>query len=278
MTRARKNRKDLARAAALLTITLCLVVRAGAARAEIKTQEVEYKQGPTTLVGFLAWDDAQKGKRPGVLVIHEWWGHNQHARNQALRLARAGYVGFALDMYGKGKVTQHPKDAMAFVTEATKDPQVVRARFDAALERLKAAPQVDPGQLAAIGYCFGGGVALDMARLGEPLAAVATFHGSLSSKLSAKRGLKPRVLVLNGAEDSMIGPAQVEAFRKEMTDAGARFEIINYPGAKHGFTNPDADKAGMPALGYSAAADKDSWEALLKLLREVFPAAPAPAR
>lgn len=250
---------------------LCALACARPARAEVKTQEIEYKQGQTPLTGFVAWDDAQKGKRPGVLVIHEWWGHNQHARNQAVRLAKAGYVGFALDMYGKGKLAQHPKDAMAFVAEATKDPAQLKARFDAALERLKAVPQVDAQKLAAIGYCFGGGVALDMARAGEELAAVATFHGSLSSKMTAKKGaIKPRILVLTGADDPMIGPPQVEAFRKEMTDAGARFEIVSYPGVKHSFTNPDADKAGVPGLGYSATADKDSWEALLKFLREVF--------
>lgn len=250
---------------------LCALACARPARAEVKTQEIEYKQGQTPLTGFVAWDDAQKGKRPGVLVIHEWWGHNQHARNQAVRLAKAGYVGFALDMYGKGKLAQHPKDAMAFVAEATKDPAQLKARFDAALERLKAVPQVDAQKIAAIGYCFGGGVALDMARAGEELAAVATFHGSLSSKMTAKKGaIKPRILVLTGADDPMIGPPQVEAFRKEMTDAGARFEIVSYPGVKHSFTNPDADKAGVPGLGYSATADKDSWEALLKFLREVF--------
>ncbi|MFO0573211.1 MAG: dienelactone hydrolase family protein [Polyangia bacterium] len=257
---------------------LCALACAGPARAEVKTQEIEYKQGQTPLTGFIAWDDAlgdkKTGKRPGVLVIHEWWGHNQHARNQAVRLAKAGYVGFALDMYGKGKLAQHPKDAMAFVAEATKDPAQLKARFDAALARLKAVPQVDPGKIAAIGYCFGGGVALDMARAGEDLAAVATFHGSLSSKMTAKKGaIKPRILVLTGADDPMIGAPQVEAFRKEMTDAGARFEIVSYPGVKHSFTNPDADKAGVPGLGYSATADTESWDALLKFLREVFPSA-----
>lgn len=240
-------------------------------RAEIKTQEIEYQQGPTHLKGFLAWDDAIKGQRPGVLVVHEWWGHNQHARNQALRLAKAGYVGFALDMYGKGKVAQHPQDAQAFVAEATKDPATERARFDAAVAQLKKAPQVDPTKLAAIGYCFGGSVVLDMARSGEDLAAVATFHGALGSKLTAKPGsIKPRLLIMTGTEDQMVGSAQREAFRKEMTDAGAHFEIITYPGAKHSFTNPEADKAGMPGLSYNAAADKASWAALLKLLHEVF--------
>ncbi|HND11876.1 MAG TPA: dienelactone hydrolase family protein [Pseudomonadota bacterium] len=242
------------------------------AAAEVKTKEIEYKQGSTVLQGFLAWDDAQKGKRPGVVIVHEWWGHNQHARNQAMRLAQAGYVGFALDMFGKGKLAKHPQDAKAFVAEATKDPATARARFTAAVAQLKAAPQVDATKLAAIGYCFGGGVVLDMARQGEELAAVGTFHGSLGSSFVAKKGFKPRVLVMTGAADPMIGPDAVAAFRKEMTDAGARFDVQSYPGAKHGFTNPDADKAGIPGLGYSESADKASWAAWLALLAEVFPA------
>lgn len=243
------------------------------AGAEVKTQELEYKQGATVLQGFVAWDDAvtAKGKRPGVLIVHEWWGHNQHARNQALRLAKAGYVGFALDMFGKGKLAKHPKDAQAFVAEATKNLDTEKARFQAAAAQLKKLPQVDGTKLAAIGYCFGGAVVLDMARSGEDLAAVATFHGSLQSSLTApKGGIKPRILVLTGAADPMIGSEQVEALRKELTTAGARFEVVTYPNTKHSFTNPDADKAGVPGLGYSPTADKESWEAFLKMLREVF--------
>lgn len=249
---------------------LCTVGYGQAVHAEVKTQEITYKQGATALQGFVAWDDAIKDKRPGVVVVHEWWGHNQHARNQAIRLAEAGYVGFALDMYGKGKVASHPKDAQAFVAEATKDPKVERARFDAAVAQLKKQPQVDAGKIAAIGYCFGGGVVLDMARSGENLSAVATFHGSLVSTLTAKPGIKPRILVMTGADDTMVTKPQVEGFRKEMTDAGADFNIITYPGAKHSFTNPDADKAGMPGLGYSATADKESWAELLKFLTRTF--------
>lgn len=268
------RRQALIPAAIALCAVAFTVTFPAAARAEIKTQELEYKQGRTTLQGFVAWDDAIKGKRPGVLVVHEWWGHNQHARTQAKRLAQAGYVGFALDMYGKGKLAQHPKDAMAFVTEATKDPAVTRARFEAALAQLKALAQVDPAKLAAIGYCFGGAVVLDMARSGLDLTAVATFHGSLGTKLAVKKGqIKPRLLVMTGAEDPMIDAAAVTAFSKEMTDAGARFEVISYPNTKHSFTNPDADKSGVPGLAYSEAIDKQSWESLLKLLREVFPTA-----
>ena len=240
-------------------------------RARIQTKEVEYREGGTVLKGFIAWNDAVAGKRPGVLVVHEWWGLNDHARNQARRLAKAGYVGFALDMYGAGKVTTHPQEAQAFATEATKDPAVVAARFNAALDLLKRDPHVDPARIAAIGYCFGGGVVLGMARSGADLAAVVSFHGSLGTKSPAEPGkVKARVLVLAGGADPFVPPEQVETFRKEMQAAGARFDIVTYPGAKHGFTNPDAGTYGMPQLAYDAAADRQSWAAMLKLFREAL--------
>ncbi len=249
-----------------------LAAVASVARAEVRTKPIEYRQGNTVLQGFLAWDDAAKGKRPGVLVVHEWWGHNQHARNQAIRLAEAGYVGFALDMYGKGKVTTHPQDAKAFVMEATKDPQVTAARFDAAVRVLKGQPQVDPGKIGAVGYCFGGGVALNMARAGEPLAGVATFHGSLapSGPLAQPGKVKARILVQTGGSDPNIPQSAVEAFEKEMKDAGVDARVIVYPEAKHSFTNPDADKVGMPALAYDARADRESWAEAVMFFRQVF--------
>src|SRR5712692_233994 len=220
-------------------------------RATVKTREVDYRQGETVLQGLVAWDDAIPGKRPGVLVVHEWWGLNQHARNQARRLAEAGYVGFALDMYGNGKVTTHPQDAQAFVAEVTKDPAVLAARFDAALARLKQDPHVDATRIAAIGYCFGGGVVLGMARAGEDLAAVVTFHGALATQTPAQPGkVKARILVLAGAADPFVPPEQVEVFKREMQTAGARFQVVSYAGAKHGFTNPDAGSYAMSQLAY----------------------------
>src|SRR5213592_4588065 len=252
---------------ALAAVLLSLAPR----NAKVKTREIEYRQDGTVLQGFIAWDDAQRGKRPGVLVVHEWWGHNEHARNQARRLAEAGYVGFALDMFGKGKVTTHPQDAQAFVAEVTKDPAVLAARFNAALEQLKRDPHVDTTKIAAIGYCFGGAVVLDMARTGAPLAAVATFHGALATKTPAQPGkIKARILVLAGGADPFVPPEQIDAFKREMQAAGAHFEVIAYPGAKHGFTNPNAAQYGMEQLAYNAAADKGSWAAMLKLFKEVL--------
>lgn len=244
---------------------------AAVASAEVHTKEIEYRQGDTVLRGFIAWNDAAKGARPGVLVVHEWWGHNEHARNQARRLAEAGYVGFALDLYGKGKVATHPKDAEAFMTEATKDPVALAEKFHAALAQLKQDPHVDPGKIAAIGYCFGGAVVLGRARAGADLAAVVSFHGVLATTTPAEKGrVKARVLVLTGADDPMIPPDQVAAFEQEMMSAGATFRVVSYPGAKHSFTNPEADKRGLEALAYHAEADQQSWAAMLALFKEVL--------
>jgi len=256
----------------MLTVAAVSLTLVGAARAEVKMKTIDYRQGDTPLKGFLAWDDTAKDKRPGVLVVHEFWGLNQHARNQAVRLVKAGYVGFALDMFGEGKVATHPKDARAFAQEATKDPDVVRARFDAAMTILKAQPEVDASRIGVVGYCFGGGVALDMARAGADIDAVATFHGALAphGEPAQKGKVKPRIFVATGGADPMVPKEQVDAFRKEMKDAGANFQVVTYPNAKHSFTNPDAGKAGMDAAAYNAEADKQSWKAAMKMFREVF--------
>lgn len=253
----------------MLALLLALPVLASAA---IQTREIELKLGGTVLKGFIAWDDALTERRPGVLVVHEWWGHNEHARAQARRLAEAGYVGFALDLYGGGKVAAHPADAEKFMTEAVKDPAAIRARFDAALAALKADSHVDATRIAAIGYCFGGGVVLDMARTGHPdLDAVVTFHGVLATQTPAQKGaLHARVLVLHGADDPMAPAADVEALRKELDAAGATYAIVTYPGAKHAFTNPKADSHGLAALSYNADTDKRSWAAMLGLLKDVW--------
>lgn len=255
----------------LFATAIVLVACAAPAHAALKTRTIEYQQGETTLQGYLAWDDGAKSKRPGVLVVHEWWGHNEHARHQAERLAKAGYVAFALDMYGKGKVTEHPKDAEAFMTEATKDHEVVTARFNAALEQLKQQPGVDPQRIAAIGYCFGGAIVLGMARSGADLDAVASFHGALATEHPAEPGkVKARLLVMTGDSDPFVPESQVVAFESVMKAAGARYEVIRYPGAKHGFTNPEAAKYGMDALQYDRAADQKSWAAMLKMFKTVL--------
>lgn len=238
---------------------------------DVQTREIEYRQGETTLKGFIAYDAARTDRRPGVLVVHEWWGHNEHARNQARRLAEAGYVGFAVDMYGDGRSTTHPDTAQAFMMAATSDPATTAARLAAALDILKQDARVDSARTAAIGYCFGGAVVLGAARAGVDLDAVASFHGALLTNPPVDSGaVKARILVLNGADDPMIPPEAVRSFSEQLAAAGARFEVINYPGVKHSFTNPDAASFGMDGLAYDATADRESWAAMLRMFGEVF--------
>ena len=193
--------------------------------------------------GFLAWDDSISGKRPGILVVHEWWGLNDYARSRAKQLAELGYTALAVDMYGEGKTAEHPKDAGDFAASVMKDPQVALARFQAAMDVLKSQPTVDPEKIAAIGYCMGGAIVLNAARQGIDLDAVASFHGSIGGLLPIKGPIKAKVLVCHGADDSFIPPEKVAAFKQEMKEAGADFKFVSYPGAKHGFSNPASDEA-----------------------------------
>lgn len=258
----------------LLACALIAVLFASASRASIKTEEVNYSEGDTKLKGFLAWDDAMSGKRPGVLVVHEWWGLNDYARSRAKQLAELGYTAFAVDMYGDGKVADHPKDAGEFAASVMKDPEVAFSRLRTAMQVLKSQPTVDPDKIAAIGYCMGGAIVLNAAREGFDLDAVASFHGSLGGLVPIKGPIKAKVLVCHGAADSFIPPEKVEAFKKEMKEADADFKFISYPGAKHGFTNPAADEAHKKFeidVAYNVEADTESWKELKAFLQAVFP-------
>jgi len=255
----------------LIALLLCCSTMAQAA---IQTREVPYTAADgTRLVGYHAWDDAISGPRPGVIVVHEWWGLNDYAKRRARDLAALGYSALAIDMYGEGKNTGHPEDAKAFMNEALADPARAKARFVAGLDLLKARPQTNASQLAAIGYCFGGKVVLDMARQSVPLAAVVSFHGALVTATPATPGsVKARVLVEHGAADSFITPEQITAFKAEMDQAGADYRFVELPGAKHGFSNPDADahKGHGLDLGYQKEADERSWADMQALFKEVF--------
>ena len=260
--------------AALAAGAAAIAGACGPARAAVEGKEVEYSAGGVTLKGYLASDTAVSTKRPGVLVVHEWWGLNDYARRRARMLAELGYVALAVDMYEDGKTAAHPDDAGKFSGELMKDAETTKARFLAALEFLKAQPQTDSGRIAAIGYCMGGGVALNMARAGIDLKGVASFHGSLAPIVKAEPGgIKARLLVLHGADDKFVPPEAVEAFKQEMAAAGANLKFIAYPGAIHSFTNPEADELGkrfnLP-LGYNADADRLSWEELKTFLVAIF--------
>jgi dienelactone hydrolase len=240
----------------------------------IKEQEVEYKAGDVTLKGFMVFDDAAKGKRPAVLVVHEWWGHDQHARNSARKLAQAGFVGFALDMYGDGKQAHHPKDAGEMSGEIRKNLDLMQTRFNAARDFLGTQANVDAVRIGAIGYCFGGTVVLQMARAGENLRGVVSFHGGLGTEQPAQKGkVKSQMLVLTGGADPFVPKEQVDGFAKEMKSAGAKFKVISYPGAKHSFTNPAATENGQKfniPLAYNPEADKKSWAEAQKFLKSAL--------
>ncbi len=243
-------------------------------QAKVVTKEVTYTADGLNLKGYLAYDDAQSGKRPGVLVVHEWWGQNEYIRKRARMLAELGYVALALDMYGEGKQAAHPEDASKFSSAVMKNLDVAEQRFNAGLALLKQQPQTDQQHIAAIGYCFGGGVVLAMARRGVDLDGVASFHGSLGAGAPAAPGkVKAKILVLNGADDPFVKPEQIAAFKEEMTAAGADYEFVNYPGAKHSFTNPAATENGKKfqlPLEYNAKVDKESWQKLQSFFQQIF--------
>lgn len=263
------------RLAVLLSAGLILAA-AGFSPAEGKIvgKSVTYSAGGTSMKGYLAYDDSLRGPRPGILVVHEWWGLNDYARKRARMLAGLGYTALAVDMYGDGKQTTHPDDAGKFSSEVMKNFPVAQARFAAAESLLKTEPTVDPERIGAIGYCFGGGVALNVVRQGSDLKGVASFHGALSAVQPAEPGaIKARIIAFTGADDKFVPPDQVEAFRKEMTDAKADFQIVTYPGAVHSFTNPDATALGKKynlPLAYNAEADRKSWEAMKEFFASVF--------
>ena len=246
----------------------------GTAQAAVVGKEVSYHSGDTLLKGYIAYDDSFKGKRPGILVVHEWWGHNAYARHRADMLAALGYTALAVDMYGNGKQANHPDDAGKFAGAVRKNMPQAEARFRAAMKLLHKHPTVDKHKTAAIGYCFGGGIVLEMARRGVPLDGVVSFHGSLPTSTPAKRGeVKAKILVLNGADDPFTKPEQIAAFKQEMDNAGVDYRFISYPGAKHAFTNPQADEYGkrfnLP-LAYNAEADKASWAEMQRFLKQLF--------
>jgi dienelactone hydrolase len=256
-------------------LLLCIgLITACKEKPDIRGEPVEYVSESVVMKGFLAYDNSISGKRPGVLVVHEWWGHNEYARSRARMLAELGYTALAVDMYGEGRQAQHPDDAGTFANEVRQNMDVGKARFLSAMDVLKEHPTVDPDSIAAIGYCFGGGIVLHMARSGVDLDGVVSFHGGLSTEGPAlPGGVTAKVLVCHGADDGFIPPDQVEDFRKEMEEAEADFRIISYAGATHSFTNPDADsyaaKFNIP-VAYNAEADTKSWADMQDFLKEVF--------
>ena len=239
--------------------------------AKIVTQSVEYKQGDTTLEGYLAYDDAISGKRPGVLVVHQWMGLTDYEKHRAEQLAQLGYVAFCADIYGKGV---HPKDtseAGALAGKYKGDRALLRARVNAGLEALEKNELVDPKRVAAIGYCFGGTTVIELARNGANIAGIVSFHGGLDSPTPADgKNIKCKVLVCHGANDPYVKPADLAAFEDELRQANVDWELIKYGGAVHSFTQPMAGSDNSKGAAYNAKADKRSWQDMKQFFAEIF--------
>ncbi len=241
------------------------------AYAEVQSKTIEYKDGDTRLRGYLYWDDSYEKKRPGVLVVHEWWGLNSYARMRARMLAESGYVAFAPDMYGGSRVTEHAAEAKGWMKQITANADSWQQRARTGLDQLKAQEQVDAEQLAAIGYCFGGATVMQMAYAGMEVKGVASFHGSLPAATEQQqKNIKASILVAHGEADSFVPKENIAAFTHALNQAGADWEMDIYGGARHSFTVPDAERKGIDNLKYDPTADIRSWSRLMSFLNELF--------
>jgi dienelactone hydrolase len=236
-------------------------------------EEITYKTDSTLMRGYVAHNSAIDEERPGIIVVHEWWGHDDFARKKAEKLAELGYVALAVDMYGQGKTANHPEEAMAFSSKVMKNFDTAKARFEAAVETLKADKNVDNNKISAIGFCFGGSVALSMANTGADLDAVAVFHSGLGLPVMPNENLKAKLLIQNGAEDMMITDEQISTFKSQLDDVNADYEYIAYEGVKHSFTNKKADSLGKKynlPLAYDKEAAEKSWEKMNLFLEKTY--------
>jgi dienelactone hydrolase len=259
--------RNLLYAAALM---LCMAAPASAA---IQEEAVTYRDGDTVLKGFVVYDSAKKGKRPGIVVVHEWWGITKHTRAEAQRFAKQGYTAFVADMYGDAKTADNPTDASGLMKSVMGNPALVQSRFAAAREQLAKHATVDAKKIGASGYCMGGAVVLSAARAGSDLAGVAAFHPSLGGYRTGPGPVKAKVLVLNGADDPFNKPDQIDGFKKDMEAAKAELRFIDYPGAVHAFTNPEATEKGKQyklPLAYNAEVDKQSKAEADKFFQAAF--------
>jgi dienelactone hydrolase len=252
-------------------LALVFLLAAVPASAAVVTKTVSYQHGGQALQGFMAWDDAIAGRRPGVLVVHEWWGLNDYVRDRARQLAELGYVAFAPDMYGVGKVTEHPSQAGDWMKMITNNVAFWRHRAMAGLSVLKGSDLVDPDRVAAIGYCFGGSTVQQLAYAGANLRGVVSFHGSpLLPGPGETAQVRAKILICHGAADPFTKPDQLRDYITEMASSGLDWQFIAYGGARHGFTNPGADAKGIDALAYSRSADMRSWAHMKLFFDEIF--------
>jgi dienelactone hydrolase len=241
------------------------------AQAAVKTELVEYKQGDITMQGFLAWDDAVKGRRPGVLIVHDWMGEGEFDRQQAKRLAELGYTAFSADIYGRGVRPKDMAEAGQLAGKYKGDRKLLRDRVNAAFDVLKKQPTVDPKRTAAIGFCFGGTTALELARGGADVTGVVSFHGGLDNPTPADaQNIRAHVLVLHGADDPFSPLTEVNAFMDEMRKTKADWQVNLYSGAVHAFTNPAVGNDSSKGIAYNQKAAERSWEAMKLFFKEIF--------
>ena len=254
-----------------LLLSAVLLSLAGVASAKIVTQVAEYKQGETVCQGWVSYDDAVKGKRPAILLVHDWFGVTDHQKEQVEKLAALGYVALAADVYGKGLRPANAQEAGAAAGTYYKDPALLRARVRAGLDYLASLPQADPERMAATGYCFGGKCALELARSGAPLKAVVTFHGALTTADSTDaKNIRAKILVLHGADDPFVKQDDVRGFMNEMRAAGVDWQLVQYSGAVHSFTDTRAGNDNSKGAAYNANADRRSWRAMRDFLEETL--------
>jgi dienelactone hydrolase len=240
----------------------------------IQTESLSYSAAGINMVGYLAEDVDATAPRPGVLVLPEWWGLNDYIRRRTENIADLGYTALGVDIYGEGTTADHPDQAGALMTAILENMEGGTERLRAAAAALAEVPSVDPSRLAAVGFCFGGAMALHLARIGFNIKAAVSFHGALDSFHHAAPGeVTARILVCHGGADEFISKESIDAFHEEMKAAEMDYEFITYPGALHGFTSPEADengrKYGLP-LAYDENADKKSWQAMNNLFNELF--------
>jgi len=240
---------------------------------KLKEETVTYKLDSSTRNNFVVYDENIEGKRPMVFVIHEWWGLNDYTKMRARELAKLGYIAMAIDMYGDGKMGTDPKIAGELATPYYMNAESVKPVYAAAFNKLKEFPQADTSKVGAIGYCFGGAMVLNLAKLGENLDGVVSFHGNLNVVPANKDLLKAKILVCHGGADSFVPQTEVDQFKKQMDSIGANYSLKIYPGATHAFTNPEATATGekfkLP-IKYDAAADTASWNDMKAFFRQVF--------
>lgn len=250
-------------------VTFALLI-AVSANAKVVSQPMQYDHNGTVLEGYLSYDVDVKGMRPGVLVVHEWWGLNDYVRTQVERLATLGYVAFALDMYGKGIWTKDPAEAKKLSGHLRGKP-IMRQRARAGLEILMKNSRVDPKRIAAIGYCFGGTTVLELAYSGAELTGVVSFHGGLTApKPEDLKNIKSRFLICHGADDGFISPEAIQSFQNGMRQSGADWQMVFFGNAVHSFTNPAADKVGIKGIAYNKHADERSWNYMQIFFKEIF--------